>query len=69
MLSEANRNNLLQAAVAAVVASLVMRHALKQSPAVADDRALVLGAAALAYLVAFGRRAPSMDGLNPSLRW
>ena len=47
-----------------VVAYLFMLYVLKQSPAMAENRSVLLGAVALAYMLAFGHGAPTMAALR-----
>ena len=47
-----------------LVAYLLMLYLLKQSPTMAENRSVLLGALALAYMVVFGHGAPSMSAFN-----
>ena len=44
----------------ALVAYAVMVYGLKQSPGMAENRSVLLGALAVAYMVVFGHQAPTM---------
>lgn len=55
----------LHAAVIAVVLYLLMRHVLGQSPSVAEDRSVLIGAVVLAYMVLFGHGMPKR--VNPRI--
>ena len=48
----------------ALVAYVLMVYARKQSPAMAENRAVLVGAVAVAYMVVFGHTAPSMSALK-----
>ena len=50
--------------VIGVIAYLLMLYVLKQSPTMAENRSVLLGALALAYMVAFGHGAPTMAAFN-----
>ena len=56
----------VHSAMIGVVLYLLMVHALKQKPAVAEDRSVLLGALVLAYMVAFGHGMPNK--LNKNLK-
>ena len=47
-----------------VVAYVIMLYGLKQSPSVAETRSVLVAAVALAYMVVFGHKAPTMSSLN-----
>ena len=47
-----------------VVAYLLMLYVLKQSPTMAENRSVLVGAVALAYMVVFGHKAPTMAAFN-----
>ena len=47
-----------------VVAYLLMLYVLKQSPTTAENRSILVGAIALAYMVVFGHGAPTMSAFN-----
>lgn len=51
-------------AVVALVAYAVMIYGLKQSPGMAENRSVLLGALAVAYMVVFGHQAPTMVALK-----
>jgi hypothetical protein len=42
------------------IAYFVMLYGLKQSPSMAETRSLALGSAALAYMLIFGHKLPTM---------
>ena len=44
----------------ALVAYVVMVYLLKQSPGMAENRSVLLGSLAVAYMVVFGHQAPTM---------
>ena len=48
----------------ALVAYVLMVYALKQSPTMAENRSVLLGALAVAYMVVFGHTAPTMTALK-----
>jgi hypothetical protein len=48
----------------ALLAYVLMVHALNQSPGVAETRSVLLGAVAVAYMVVFGHGAPTMSALT-----
>lgn len=54
----------VHAFVIAVIAYVLMVQLLKQSKAMAESRSVLLGAVALAYMVVFGHKAPSMAALK-----
>lgn len=58
--------HVIHACVIVAVAYAVMLYGLKQSASVAETRSLALGAAALAYMLIFGHKMPSLSSL-PSL--
>ena len=47
-----------------LVAYGLMIYALKQGATMAENRSVLLGALALAYMVVFGHKAPTMSALN-----
>ena len=47
-----------------VVAYLLMLYVLKQSPTMAENRSVLVGALALTYMIIFGHGAPSMAAFN-----
>ena len=51
-------------ALIGVVAYVIMLHGLKQSPSMAETRSVLVAAVALAYMVVFGHKAPTMSSLN-----
>lgn len=55
----------LHSAVIAVVLYLLMTYVLNQSTEVAEDRSILLGALALAYMVLFGHEMPNK--INPNI--
>jgi hypothetical protein len=48
----------------ALVAYVLMVYVLKQSQSMAENRSVLLGALAVAYMVVFGHMAPSMSALK-----
>ncbi len=48
----------------ALVAYVLMVYALKQSRAMAENRSVLLGALAVAYMCVFGHMAPTMSALK-----
>ena len=52
--------HVIHACVIVAIAYVVMLHVLKQSPSVAETRSLALGSAALAYMLLFGHKLPSL---------
>jgi len=52
--------HVIHACVIVAIAYVVMLYALKQSPSVAETRSLALGSAALAYMLIFGHKMPSL---------
>lgn len=48
----------------ALVAYILMVYALKQSPSMAENRSVLLGTLAVAYMVVFGHTAPTMTALK-----
>jgi len=55
---------LMHSAIIGVIAYLVMLYVLKQSPAVATDRSVLLGGIVLVYMVLFGHGAPTTINEN-----
>ena len=47
-----------------LVAYGLMTYALNQGATMAENRSVLLGALALAYMVVFGHKAPTMSSLN-----
>ncbi len=47
-----------------LVAYAVMIYGLKQGPTMAENRSVLVGALAVAYMVVFGHQAPSMIALK-----
>jgi hypothetical protein len=56
--------HVLHASVITAVAYVIMLHGLKQGPSMAESRSLALGSAALAYMLIFGHKAPTMASLK-----
>ena len=56
--------HVLHASVITAVAYVVMLYGLKQSPSMAETRSVLVAAVALAYMVVFGHKAPTMNALN-----
>lgn len=54
----------LHAALIAVALYLAMLYLLKQSPRVAEDRSILIGAVVLAYMVLFGHGLPKKINAN-----
>lgn len=50
--------------VIALVAYVAMIYLLKQKPVKAENRSVLLGALALAYMVVFGHSAPTLKSLQ-----
>ena len=48
----------------ALVAYVLMVYALKQSPTMAENRSVLLGTLAVAYMVVFGHTTPTMTALK-----
>jgi hypothetical protein len=55
---------LLHAALIGVLLYLLMVYLLKQSPKIAEDRSVLLGALVLAYMVLFGHGLPTKMNKN-----
>ena len=55
---------LLHAALIGVLLYLLMVYLLKQSPKIAEDRSVLLGALVLAYMVLFGHGLPNKMNKN-----
>ena len=51
-------------ALIGVVSYVIMLYGLKQSPSMAETRSVLVAAVALAYMVVFGHKAPTMNALN-----
>lgn len=62
---ESGLTMVVHSVVLALVLYLVMRYALGQSAAVAEDRSVLLGALILAYMVLFGHGLPKR--VNPRI--
>jgi hypothetical protein len=56
--------HVLHASVITAVLYITMLYGLKQSASVAETRSLALGALALAYMLIFGHKAPTMSALG-----
>ena len=56
--------HVLHASVITAVLYITMLYGLRQSPSVAETRSLALGALALAYMLIFGHKAPTMSALG-----
>lgn len=56
---ESPLTHLLHAIILALASYLVMRFALKQSPFMALNRSILLGALAVIYMILFGHRLPT----------
>ena len=52
--------HVIHACIIIAVAYVVMLHGFKQSPSVAETRSLDLGSFALAYMLIFGHKMPSL---------
>ena len=48
----------------ALLAYVLMVYALKQTPSMAENRSVILGALAVVYMVVFGHGAPTMSALK-----
>ena len=55
---------LLHAALIGILLYLLMVYLLKQSPKIAEDRSVLLGALVLAYMVLFGHGLPTKMNKN-----
>jgi hypothetical protein len=55
---------LLHSAIIGLILFVLMRFALGQSVAVAEDRSVLLGAVVLVYMVLFGHRLPGAINRN-----
>ena len=51
-------------ALIGVVAYVIMLYGLKQSPSMAETRSVLVAAVALAYMVVFGHKVPTLNALN-----
>ena len=47
-----------------LVAYVLMVYALKQSPSMAENRSVLIGALAVSYMVVFGHTAPTISALK-----
>ena len=56
--------HVIHSCVIVAIAYVVMLYGLKQSPSMAETRSLALGSAALAYMLVFGHKAPTLNALN-----
>ena len=56
--------HVLHASVITAVSYVIMLYGLKQSPTMAENRSVLVAAVALAYMVVFGHKAPTMNALN-----
>ena len=54
----------VHAVIIGLVAYGLMTYALNQGATMAENRSVLLGALALAYMVVFGHKAPTMSALN-----
>ena len=61
---ESGLTRLLHSVVIALLAYILMLFVLKQSPRVAEDRSVLLGALVLAYMVLFGHGLPNKINKN-----
>tara|TARA_B100001057_G_scaffold500170_2_gene613869 strand:+ start:5130 stop:5324 length:195 start_codon:yes stop_codon:yes gene_type:complete len=61
---ESGLTMLLHSVVIALLAYILMLFVLKQSPRVAEDRSVLLGALVLAYMVLFGHGLPNKINKN-----
>jgi hypothetical protein len=57
---------LIHSILIGIVIYLVLIFLFKQSPAVAEDRSVLVGAIALVYMVLWGHKAPSTT-INPNI--
>ena len=51
-------------ALIGVVSYFIMLYGLKQSPSMAETRSVLVATVALAYMVVFGHKAPTMNAFN-----
>ena len=51
-------------ALIGVVAYVIMLYGLKQSPTMAENRSVLVAAVALAYMVVFGHKSPTLNAFN-----
>ena len=56
--------HVIHSCVIVAIAYVVMLYGLKQSPSMAETRSLALGSAALAYMLIFGHKAPTLNAFN-----
>jgi len=56
--------HVIHSCVIVAIAYVVMLYGLKQSPSVAETRSLALGSVALAYMLIFGHKLPTMNAFN-----
>jgi len=56
--------HVIHSCVIVAIAYVVMLYGLKQSPSVAETRSLALGSVALAYMLLFGHKLPTMNAFN-----
>mgnify|MGYP001163770206 CR=1 FL=1 len=54
----------VHAIVVGLVSYVIMLYGLKQSPSMAENRSVLVGALALAYMIMFGHGVPSMNSLK-----
>ena len=54
----------LHSAIIAIVLYFLMTMGLKQSPAIAEDRSVLIGALVLAYMILFGHGLPGTVNRN-----
>ncbi len=56
--------HVIHSCVIVAIAYVVMLYCLKQSPSMAETRSLALGSAALAYMLIFGHKLPTIKSLK-----
>ena len=56
--------HVIHSCVIVAIAYVVMLYGLKQSPSMAETRSLALGSVALAYMLIFGHKAPTMNAFR-----
>ena len=54
----------VHAIIVGLVSYVIMLYGLKQSPSMAENRSVLVGALALAYMIMFGHGVPSMNSLK-----
>ena len=54
----------VHAIIVGLVSYVIMLYGLKQSPSMAENRSVLVGALALAYMIMFGHGVPSMNSVK-----